>query len=134
MSQIFSLDAQKAGAERHVHVDADGSGLTVFRDGWPVSVNSINAAIRMARDYMGEFLQSAQRGEIPWGLRVSVIDGVAAYGDWPLTGGSPRNPDFSRTPLVRIRERWHDSGPLSALENAIEIVKAYAGRSARAAA
>jgi hypothetical protein len=33
MSQLFSLDAQMARATRHVHADADGSGITVYRDG-----------------------------------------------------------------------------------------------------
>lgn len=134
MSQLFALDAQKAGAERHVHAVADGSGITVHRDGWPMATRSVNDAVRLARNYIGEFLQSAQRGGIPWGLLVTVEEGVAAYGEWPLSGRSSDNPQFSRTALVRIRERWHDSGPLSALENAMEIVRAYAARSGRKAA
>jgi hypothetical protein len=36
--------------------------------------------------------------------------------------------------VTRIRSRWHDSGPISALENALEIVKAYLGSAGRAAA
>src|SRR4051812_12988346 len=134
MSQLFSLDAQKAGAGRHVHAESDGSGIVVDRDGWATPARTVGEAIRVARDYIGEFLSPAQRGGIPWGLLVTVVDGVASYGEWPLSGGEARRPDFRRTPLVRIRNRWHDSGPLSALENAIEIIKAYSGGSRRAAA
>lgn len=134
MTQVFALDAHKAGHELHVRATSDGSGITVDRDGWPTHTSSISEAIRVARDYVGEFLQPAQRGGIPWGLLVTVEDGVASYGEWPLSGGGSRNPDFSRTPLVKIRNRWHDSGPLSALENAIEIIKAYAPRGMRRAA
>jgi hypothetical protein len=134
MSQLFALDAQKAGAKKHVHAETDGSGITVYRDGWPAHARNASEAIRVARDYIGEFLQPAQRGGIPWGLLVTVPEGVASYGEWPLSGRGGDRPDFRKTPLVRIRERWHDSGPLSALENAIEIIKAYSGRSNRVAA
>lgn len=128
MSQLFALDAHKAGDSRHVHADSDGSGITVYRDGWPVHASSANEAIRVARDYIGEFLQPAQRGGIPWGLRVAVSDGVAAYGEWPLSRGGGEGSSFQHTPLVRIRSRWHDSGPLSALENAIQIIREYTTR------
>ena len=134
MSQLFSLDAQRCGAERRVHADADGFGLTVYTDGTPVRARSVNDAIRVARDYIGEFLQPAERGEIPWGLRVGVSDGNAAYGEWPLAGRRGGD-EFENSPLVRIRRRWHDSGPLSALANAIEIIRAYApGAASRRAA
>jgi hypothetical protein len=135
MSQLFSLDAQKCGFERHTSAEADGFGITVSRDGEMVRARSVDDAIRIARDYIGEFLQPAQRGEIPWGLLVTVPGGSASYGEWPLLGGS-RNPDFQNTPLVRIRNRWHNgSGPLSALANAIAIIRSYAptGRAGRAA-
>ena len=134
MSQLFSLDAQKCGAERHVHADADGLGITVYCDGQPSRARSGNDAISIARSYIGEFLQPAQRGGIPWGLMVTVPDGVAVYGEWPLGGGGGRSPGFQNTPLVRIRNRWHDSGPLSALENALQIIREYVPRGGRKAA
>jgi hypothetical protein len=132
MSQLFSLDAQVAGIERHVRAAADGTGITLYRDGDPSHVRSTSAAIREARDYIGEFIIGAQKTkDIPWGLRVTVSDGAAVYGEWPLTGGGSADPSFQNTPLVRIRNRWHDSGPVSALQNAVEILRAYtAGASA----
>jgi hypothetical protein len=62
---------------------------------------------------------------------VSVAEGSAAYGEWPLSGGTAA-PSFQQTALARIRRRWRDYGPLSALENAIEIIRAYNGGSAHA--
>jgi hypothetical protein len=133
MSQLFELNAQKAGFERQIEAEADGFGITLIRDGNPSRVSSADEAIRDAGDYMAEFLRPAARGGIPWGLRIVVLDGVAVYGEWPLVGGGGRSPSFQKTPLVQIRERWHDSGPLSALENAIQIIRAYTprGRGAR---
>jgi hypothetical protein len=129
MAHLFSLDAQRCGPARHARADADGlGGITVDLDGQQIHARSTNDAIRIARDYIGEFLQPAQRGGIPWGLRVTVSGGNAVYGEWPLVGsGGGGSPSFQSSPLVRIRNRWHDSGPLSALANAIEIVRAYVG-------
>jgi hypothetical protein len=128
MSHLFSLDAHRCGVERHARAEADGLGITVDLDGQPVRARSGNDAIRIARDYIGEFLQPAERGGAPWGLRVTVSDGVAVYGEWPLSGGGGGSPSFQNTPLVRIRNRWRGSGPLSALANAIEIIRAYTAR------
>jgi hypothetical protein len=133
MSQLFSLAAQKCGSERHVQATSDGLGITVDLDGRMVSARSVEDAIRIGRDYIGEFLQPAQRGGIPWGLMVNVSGGSAVYGEWPLLGGGGGSPGFQNTPLARIRDRWHDSGPLSALANAIEIVRAYASTRRQAA-
>jgi len=89
-------------------------------------VDSLGEAIDIARNDMGEFLLPAQRPGRPWGLLVQVAEVQASYGDWPGFPGPPnRKPDPS--PVTRIRRRWHDSGPLSALENGIEIIKAYLG-------
>jgi len=68
MSQLFSLDAKKGGVEPSATAEADGFGITVHCDGHPTRVRSTSDAIRVARDYIGEFLQPAQRGGIPWGL------------------------------------------------------------------
>lgn len=133
MSQLFSLYAQRCGEERHAIAEADGFGITVRLDGHPVQARRATDAIRIARDYIGEYLKPAQRGGIPWGLRVTVTGGVAAYGEWPLAGG-PGSPSFQNSPLVRIRSRWHDSGPFSALENAVEIIRAYVTTAATRAA
>jgi hypothetical protein len=134
MSQLFSLDAQRCGIERHTSAEADGLGITVYTDGVPYRARSVNEAIRTARDYIGEFLRPAQGGGLPWGLRVTVSGGVAVYGEWPLVSSVGNAPSFENSPLVRIRYRWHDSGPISALENAIEIIRAYTESSGRRAA
>jgi len=127
MSELFSLDAQVCGFERHAKAEADGLGITLYLDGQPTRHGSVNDAIRGARDFIGEFLRPAERGDRPWGLRVSVSGGAAVYGEWPLVGGGG-SPSFRKSPLVRIRERWHDSGPVSALENAIQIIREYVSR------
>jgi hypothetical protein len=67
---------------------------------------------------------------LPWGVLVTVSGGATAYGEWPLSDGGG-SPTFQKSALVRIRRRWHDHGPLSALENAIEIIHAYNRRPAR---
>jgi hypothetical protein len=136
-SQLFSLDAQVAGQERHTYAEFDGTGMTVFCDGQPQVARSGTDAIRVARDYIGEFLRHADRpGFGAWGLHVTVSDGTAVYGEWPLAGRGSGDPNFQRTPLVRIRNRWHDSGPISALQNAVDILREYVphGSSARRAA
>jgi hypothetical protein len=133
MSQLFSLAAQKAGFECHVSAEADGLGIIVHTDAGPIRVHHVDEAIRTARDRIGHFLQSACRGGIPWGLLVTVSEGCAAYGEWPLSGGGG-SPSFQETPLARIRRRWHDSEPLSALENAMQIIRAYSSRRTRQAA
>ena len=134
MSHWFTLEAQRCGPERHVTATLDGfGGITVDRDGDMAHVRSRSEAIRIARDYTGEFLRPAKRGGQPWGLRVQVADGWAVYGEWPVAGAGGGSPSFRSTPLVRIRNRWHDSGPLSALENAIQIIREYAPQGRRAA-
>jgi hypothetical protein len=130
MSQLFSLDAQKCGLERHASASSDGFGITVHCDGHPIHARSTGDAIRIARDFIGEFLQPAQRGGIPWGLRVAVAGAQAVYGEWPLIPGGGRTdgrPDDS--PVARIRREYSErSGPLGALENAIRIIRAYLPR------
>jgi hypothetical protein len=134
MSHLFSLDAQKCGIERHTSAEADGFGITVSLDGEMVRARSTNDAIRIARDYIGEFLRQAERGGVPWGVRVTVSGGTAVYGEWPMVGGGGGDPSFRNTPLFRIRNRWREgAGPLSALANAVEIIRAYAPRGRAAA-
>jgi hypothetical protein len=72
------------------------------------------------------------------GLCVNVAGISASYGDVRFCrsarsggGGLP-----STELVVRIRRRWHDNqGPTAALQNALDIVRAYlGGRSERRAA
>jgi hypothetical protein len=133
MSQLFSPRRTEAGFR--AHASADGLGILVNTDAGPTRVGTVDAAIRVARDHIGRFLEPTGRGGIPWGLLVTVAEGSAAYGEWPLSGGTA-SPSFQQTALARIRRRWHDHDALSALENAIEIIRAYnceSGRIRRAA-
>jgi hypothetical protein len=87
---LFSLAAQKAGFEAHANAEADGLGIVVSTDAGPTRVRTVDAAMCLARDHIGQFLAPASHGEIPWGLLVSVAEGSAAYGEWPLSGGRRR--------------------------------------------
>jgi hypothetical protein len=132
MQSLFSLDAQRPGSERSVSAEADGFGVTVYTSDGPVRVPGVKQAVRVARDDIGRFLKDAKRTD--WGLRVTVAGVQAVYGDWPLIQAPV--PDSRPEPslVVRIRSRWDGGGPLSALENAIEIIRAYLSRDGRKAA
>jgi hypothetical protein len=135
MAELFALDAHRCGAPRRVHAEDDGFGIAVYTSAGIRRAASIQEAIRFARDDIGSFLQPAERGGVPWGLRVTVSGGQAVYGEWPLLPGPPSGSRFEETLLSRIRRRWRGGGPLSALENAIEITRAYtSGSAARRAA
>lgn len=131
---MFKLTAQVLGTTHSVSAETDGAGgITVTTSSGPVRARNINDALRIARRDMGEFLLPAQKPGRPWGLLVQVAGVQAVYGDWPLFPGRPDGrPENSL--VRRIRARWHDSEPISALENALEIVKAYLGSSGRVAA
>ena len=129
----FSLDAQVNGPTRSVSAEPDGFGIVVRTNDGVRAAHSWGEAIRIAREDIGPFLGRAQRDGLPWGLRVSVPDGVAVYGKWPLAPSGPPSPSFQQSPLSRIHDRWDRSGPLSALENAIAIIREYAPRGRAAA-
>ena len=130
--QVFSLQAQVCGHQLSVTVSDAGGRLIVETASEQWSAQSLADAERVAGRQVGLFLQRAQRRGIPWGLYLSVGQVAAVYGDWPLLPG-PASPRASETPLSRIRSRWRPSdGPLSALENAMAIIRAYAPRRAAA--
>jgi hypothetical protein len=130
---MFSIHAQVLGSERSARAEADGTGIVVMTTEGPRRASSWTEALNIARDYIGEFLRPAQRPGVPWGVRVSVPDGQAVYGEWPLTGGGRSSPSFERTPLAQIRDRWEGSSAISALQNAVAIVRAYIPRRRAAA-
>lgn len=131
---MFTLEAQVLGITHTTSVRRDETGnIVVLTTGGPRRATSVNDAVRIARADMGEFLLPAQRGGRPWGLKVQVGEAGAVYGEWPGFPVPPNGrPDNSL--IARIHRRWHDSGPISALENALEIVRAYVGNRGRAAA
>src|SRR5438094_151078 len=121
---MFTLDAQVLGSPHTTSAQRDEIGaISVRTAGGPRLARSVNDAVRIAHADMGEFLLPAQPPGRPWGLRVQVGEVAAVYGEWP---GFPAPPDGrpDNSLVTRIRHRWHDSGPLSALENALEIVRA----------
>lgn len=132
MSRLFLLRAQVLGTERTVSAEADGFGITVHTSRGSVRARSVNDAIRIARDDMGDFLKTTKHAEGAWGLHVAVADVQAVYGNWPLLPGPPSGAP-SDSLVTRIRSRWHDSGPISALENAIEVIRGYLTERTRAA-
>lgn len=134
---MFTLDAQVLGDQRNIRAESDGLGITVHTSRGPVRARHVNDAIRIAHDDLGEFLRPAhQRSGVPWGLCVSVAGVSSYYGDVRFCRGGGGGGGLPQSELVvRIRARWHDGqGPLAALENALDIVRAYLGREGRRAA
>lgn len=131
----FRLQAHNAVERRSISAEFDGISYTITRDDGQFHAPNIQQALRAARDYLGQFLTQAQDG--PWGLAVFVAQVSAQYGE-PFPGeapGLPGNPLPSTELVVRIRSRWEDGdSPRSALENAIEIIKAYSELPRRRAA
>ena len=126
---IFTLDAQVLGVEHHVTVDPAPTGFVVSSSSGHSQVRSLSDALRTAAKEIGTFLQRAQRGEMPWGLHVSVGQVAAVYGTWPRLSSSQPNSRARSSLVARIRRLWRDTdGPLEALDNAVKIVEAYAGR------
>jgi hypothetical protein len=67
MSELFSLAAQKAGFQAHANAEADGLGIVVNTNAGPTPVRTVDAAIRVARDHIGEFLAPANKRRDPLG-------------------------------------------------------------------
>lgn len=134
-NQDFELQAHFLGARRSVSATADGYGWQVTTGAGTMAVGSIEQAIKVARQHIGEFLRKIDR-KPGWGLRVQVGSVAASYGDPdPEEVVFPGGPADPNSLVSRIRNRWQPGdSPLAALENAIEIIKAYAGRSRRQAA
>lgn len=133
----FALSAHICGQELAVTAYNDGSGWVVQSPGGGArSVGRFDAAVRIASDELGRYLRRAQRKQ-PWGLVVRVGGSSALYGTPnPAAGvvlsGRPGDP---KSLVARIRHRWHEGdGPISALENAFQIVSELLKRSSRAAA
>jgi hypothetical protein len=132
----FSLTAHICGQEFAVSVHNDGTGWVVVTPAGQQSAGRFNTALRLARNEIGHYLSRARRDQ-PWGLVVQAGGSSALYGTpnpaaGVVLGGPPGNPNSL---VARIRRRWHDGdSPVSALENAIEIIRALVERPRRAAA
>lgn len=124
----FQLQAHFLSSRRSVVAISDGYGWDVTTEAGSIAVRSLEQAIRVAQQHMGEFLRRIDR-KPGWGLRVEVAGVAASYGDpdpqATFVPGPPAAPDEL---VARIRDRWQPGdSPIAALENAVEIVKGYAG-------
>jgi len=99
-------------------------------------VGRFQTALRLAHNEIGHYLRRARHDQ-PWGLvvqagRSSAIDGTPNPAAGVVLRGRPDNPNSL---VARIRRRWREGdSPLSALENAIDIIRTLVERSHRAAA
>jgi len=128
--QGFQLKAHFLGKHRSVAATTDGYGWQVTTESGQVAVSSIEQAIRVARQHIGEFLRRVEH-KPGWGLRVEVGPVAASYGEPdPEEVVFPGGSADPNSLVSRIRTRWHSGdSPVAALENAIEIFKGYAGGS-----
>jgi hypothetical protein len=132
----FSLTAHICGREYSVSAQNDGTGWVVISPAGHQAAGRFQIALRLARNEIGHFLSGVRRDQ-PWGLVVHAGTSSAVYGTpnpaaGVVLGGVPGDPNSL---VARIRRRWRDGdSPRSALENAIEIIRAVLERSGRAAA
>lgn len=132
----FSLIAHICGQELAVSATSDGPGWVIETHAGQQVVGRFETALRLARNEIGSYLRRARRDQ-PWGLVVQAGGSSAIYGTpnpaaGVVLGGRPGDPN---SVVARIRRRWQDGdSPISALENAIEIIRALVERSHRTAA
>lgn len=131
----FELSAHFIDRRRVVSATFDGIGWEVRTASGPVAVRTTDQAIRVARQQIGEMLRWVDHRP-GWGLRVSVGPVAASYGDPdPEATFVPGGRADPNSLVARIYSRWRDGdSAISALDNALEIVGAYAGRRRRRAA
>lgn len=132
----FSLTAHICGEELSVSARDDGTGWVVHSSSGSRATRRFQVALHLARDEVGTYLTHARRDQ-PWGLVVTVGGASALYGTpHPAAGVSIGGPPGDPNSLIaRIRRRWRDGdSPVSALENAVQIIRALAESPARAAA
>jgi hypothetical protein len=133
---MVSFAAEILARTRSASITTTPDGFCVTLDGPSATYSRCAQALNVAREHLGRFLATAERQrDLGWRLTVTVAAGSATYGTLPAQfgfGGRPVAPDEQ---LVRIRGRYHDGdGPIAALQNALQIARAYPPESARAAA
>lgn len=129
----FELKAHFLGTRRSVSADNDGTGWQVQTDSGLVAARSLEQAIRIAEQQIGELLRKAG-GRPGWGLHVVAGPASASYGaPDPLEATFPGGGAADSNSLVaRIYSRWKPGdSPVAALENALAIVRAYLDRGGR---
>jgi hypothetical protein len=127
--QGFELRAHFLGTRRSVSAEPDGFGWQVQTDSGRLEARSLEQAIRIGEQHIGELLRRVER-KPGWGLTVTAGSASASYGEpdplqVALPGGRPASPDSL---VARIYSRWNPgSSPVAALQNALQIVRAYLG-------
>jgi hypothetical protein len=127
--QGFELRAHFLGTRRSVSAAPDGFGWQVQTDSGHLEARSLEQAIRIAEQHTGELLRRVERRP-GWGLSVIAGPASASYGEpdplqVALPGGRPASSDSL---VARIHSRWNPgSSPVSALQNAVQIIRAYLG-------
>jgi hypothetical protein len=123
--EIFSLRAQVLGVTYEATATGDGLGITVETSDRAFHTHSVREAMRVARNYLGPILHSADRRHAPWGLYVSAAGVAAVYGSWPLLPAGPPVSAATVELVTRIRREYRDGSASAALENALRIIEAY---------
>jgi hypothetical protein len=132
----FELRAHFLQTRRSVRARPTGLGWQVETDADRVEVRTLEQAVRIAEQHIGELLRRVGRRP-GWGLSVIAGSASAFYGEpdpmqVAVPGGRGASPDSL---VARIRSRWKQGdSPVSALQNALQIVRGYLGRSGRRAA
>jgi hypothetical protein len=128
-AQSFQLSAHFLDNRRKVHATFDGLSWTVATDGGQLAAPDLNRAIRVAHQHIGQLLRRVGRRD-GWRLRVEVAGVATSYGEPdPLEPVFPGGPADPNSLVSRIRARWQDgASPEAALDNALEVVRAYLGR------
>lgn len=130
-NQRFELKAHFLGVRRSVSAEATGLGWQIETDSSRFEVRSFERAVQAAEQHIGELLRRVGR-KPGWGLRVVAGPASALYGDPdPLAPAMPGGPPAPPDSLVaRIHPRWTPGdSPVAALQNALQIVRAYLGSS-----
>jgi hypothetical protein len=132
----FSLIAHICGCEISVSAINDGTRWVLTGPAGQQVVARFQIAVRLAHSDVGQYLTRARRDQ-PWGLVVQAGTSSAIYGTPNPAAGVvlTRAAGDPNSVVARIRRCWREGdSPLSALENAVEIIRALTQSSRKAAA
>lgn len=133
---MISFNASVMSESRSASVALTLDGFRVGTDGNGHLYARFTHALNGVRDYLGPFLGTPERNhDLAWCLSVSVSAGTAFYGTRPPQVGGGGVAVAPAEQLVKIRERYSEGdGPIAALQNALQIARAYPPDSAQRAA
>ena len=133
---MLSFNASVMSQSHTASVGLTAEGYRVEIGGGAQIYARLAHALNAVRDYLGPFLATAERNrDLPWSLSVSVPAGTAFYGTRPPQFGGGGVPVEPAELLVKIRQRYEEGdGPIAALQNALQIARAYPPDAERRAA